>query len=131
MIVGDFEFYIEAVPNEQTAITLRKKHECFMLDKHDVYHLEFVIREIKRQAGWSEYIRKPTTHADMSHLIKRNNELTRIAEELEYKLEKADRHLKEILQPIRDVLKRYNAGECTTGTDFIVSCEETIRLGEK
>ena len=38
-----------------------------------------------------EYIRKDIADNDKSDLIKRNNELTRIAEELEYKLEKKKR----------------------------------------
>jgi hypothetical protein len=41
-----------------------------------------------------EYIRKDIAVDDISDLIRRNNELTRIAEELEYKLEKVGKLLK-------------------------------------
>ncbi|HDY87296.1 MAG TPA: hypothetical protein ENH82_04165 [bacterium] len=50
-----------------------------------------------------EYILKSTADDDKSDIVKRNNELTRIAEELEYKLEK-------ILKPIREVIDILETG---------------------
>jgi hypothetical protein len=48
MIVGDFELFTDNIDNVKTA-TVRKCHECFALNVEDIYHLEFVIKEIKRQ----------------------------------------------------------------------------------
>lgn len=57
MIVGDFEFHVSdgwkaatMTPDEDRprTVTIRKKHECFDLEVEDIYHLEFIIQEIKR-----------------------------------------------------------------------------------
>lgn len=49
MIVGDFELHTEVGPDNSKNAVIRKKHEAFYLDESDIYHLEFVIQEAKRQ----------------------------------------------------------------------------------
>ncbi len=55
MIVGDFEYFVKTTPNnlkekfDKVTATVRKKHKCFDLNEDDIYHLGFVIEDIKRR----------------------------------------------------------------------------------
>ncbi len=49
MIVGDFELFTNVTHNLEKTATIKKKHECFDLNEEDIYHLEFVVQEIKRK----------------------------------------------------------------------------------
>lgn len=49
MIVGDFELFTEVTRDLEKTATIMKKHEVFRLSEEDIYHLEFVVQEAKRQ----------------------------------------------------------------------------------
>ena len=49
MIVGEFEFEIYDENDKFKQAEVRKGHEVFYVDREEVYQLEFIIQEIKRQ----------------------------------------------------------------------------------
>jgi hypothetical protein len=50
MIVGDFELFtwLEC-PTQIKRAKILMKHECFELVEEDIYHLEFIVKEMKRK----------------------------------------------------------------------------------
>jgi len=68
---------------------------------------------------------------DKSYLVARNNELMRIAEELEYKLEYAIRKREEILKPIRDEYRQKIEGKPVSIQNMILNNASTWRAIKK
>jgi hypothetical protein len=49
LIIGDFELHTEITIDQEKTAVVRKVHEAFYLNEDEIYHLEFVIKEAKRQ----------------------------------------------------------------------------------